>query len=101
MADHTLRPTGRPEPVLVLDALKAVIALTVGFGWVYLDAVEVELILTGSGAILALVLTLLTRRQVTPVSDPVAVSGDLLLTPAEFMGERRDRPVPGHGWPFH
>lgn len=101
MADHTLRPTGRPEPVLALDVLKAVIALAIGMGWVYLDAVEVELLLTGSGAILALVLTLLTRRQVTPVSDPVAGSGALLMTASEFDGERSNRPPPGHGWPFH
>lgn len=96
--DHALRPLGRPQPVLALDALKAVIAMAVGYGWVVLDAVEVELVLTGSGAILTLVLSLLTRRQVTPVSDPRAADGTFLVSPSEV---RRGQAPNGHGWPFH
>lgn len=76
----------RPEPVLILDALKALIAVAVVLGWVQLDALQVELLISAAGAVLAAVLTFITRRVVTPVSDPIDNDG-VLLVPVSYPSE--------------
>lgn len=87
MGDHTNPVSGRPEPVLLLDAAKALLAVGVGLGWVYLDNSQVELLLTALGAVLAVVLTFVTRRAVTPVSDPIALDGSLLVPVSDLLSE--------------
>lgn len=77
--------TGRPEPVLILDAIKALLALAVVLGWVTLSDVQVQVIISAAGAVLALVLTLVTRARVTPVSDPVDPSGALLVPVEDLL----------------
>lgn len=76
----------RPEPVLILDALKALIAVAVVLGWVQLDTLQVELLISAAGAVLAAVLTFVTRRVVTPVSDPIDKDGALLV-PVSYPSE--------------
>lgn len=66
MSDPRLLGLAQPEPVLVLDAVKALVALAVGLGWVMLTDAQVALILTAAGAVLSLTLSVLTRSQVTP-----------------------------------
>ncbi|MFR9807052.1 hypothetical protein ACL02T_32865 [Pseudonocardia sp. RS010] len=60
----------RPEPVLLLDLVKAVIALGVGLGWWQLGDTAISTILTIVGGVATLVLSFITRSKVTPVSDP-------------------------------
>jgi hypothetical protein len=71
MGDHTLIGDGRPEPVLAAEAVKAVLVALVAFGWVVLDNLQIELVVTAVGAVAALVLTFVARSRVTPIEDPL------------------------------
>lgn len=71
MGDHTLIGAGRPEPVLAMEAVKAVLVAVVALGWVVLDSLQIEVTVTAVGAVLALVLTFMARARVTPIEDPL------------------------------
>lgn len=58
------------EPVLVLDAVKAVLVLLAATGVVFLDEVAQQAVVGAVGAALTLWATLATRARVTPVSRP-------------------------------
>lgn len=78
-------PSGRPEPVVVLDVAKLAVTVAVGYGWVALDTTQQATVATGAGAAVWLILCWLTRDQVTPVSAPQSRAGEPLV------------PVPGSG----
>lgn len=79
MGAHTKSPTGRPEPVAILDTCKAAVAALVATGWVTVDDTTVNLIGTAIGLVVYVVLVVVTRGQVTPLSDPVDVDGTDLV----------------------
>lgn len=81
---HPLSPTGRPEPVVVLDVTKALVALGAGFGWFAADDPLIQYGATGAGLIVFVALTLLTRGRVTPTSDPQLRDG----TPVQELIDR-------------
>ncbi len=72
---HPLSPTGRPEPVVVLDVVKALVALGAGFGWFAADDPLIQYGATGAGLVVFVALTLLTRGRVTPTADPQLEDG--------------------------
>lgn len=79
MSDHALTTTSRPEPVLLMDAVKALVAVLVSLGWLQLDSVQVNLVITLAGALITVVLSIVTRRWVTPMSDPIAADGSMMV----------------------
>ncbi|MFC5997101.1 hypothetical protein ACFQE5_23085 [Pseudonocardia hispaniensis] len=86
-------PTRRPEPVVVLDFVKAGIAVAAGYGWVQADDPLVGTLTTTIAGLLYLGLTLATRRRVTPLSDPQTARGELLI-PAGEQPLEQPPPVP-------
>lgn len=86
MGDHSLNsPTGRPEPVVLFDIGKGLIAALVATGWITLDDQTVAMIGTGAGLVLFVVLTIITRSKVTPTSDPLAADGSELQPVGEIL----------------
>lgn len=87
-------PTGRPEPVVVLDVAKLAITVAVGYGWLALDTVQEATVASGAGAAVWLVLCWLTRDQVTPVSAPVTRAGEQLVPAAvpDTSGGAHEKP---------
>lgn len=84
MGEHTLSPSGRPEPVVVLDAVKGIVALLGGFGFLAADDPLVQYGSTGVALLVFVVLTILTRRRVTPMTDPQLADG----TPVQELIDR-------------
>lgn len=74
MGKHSLMDDGvtgpRPEPVAIASAIQAVLAAAVTIGWVQLDDTTLATIATAVAGVVSLVLTLIARSKVTPVSDP-------------------------------
>jgi hypothetical protein len=62
--------TGRPEPVVLADLVKAAVAVAVTFGWATLDDATVSTVATAVATVVWGLITYLTRRKVTPTADP-------------------------------
>lgn len=86
MADHSLTQAAKVEPVAILDAVKAVVAVLVAAGWITLDDATLNAIITGAGSLLFVLLTVLTRRATTPLADPKTNDGTPLVPVADLLG---------------
>lgn len=87
MGQHSHAGGGRPEPVAVAAAVQAVLAALVTVGWSQMDDATVAACGTVVAAVIGAVVTLMARRQVTPVADPRAPDGTPLepaSPPEEF-----------------
>ena len=92
MADHRLPSTGRPEPVLILDGVKAIVALAAVAGWITVDSATINSITSAGALVVFIVLSIVTRGKVTPTSDPRgADGGDLVSVPLADLLRRLDR----------
>lgn len=60
----------RPEPVAIAAAAQAVLAAAVAIGWITWDDTTVSTVATAAGVIATVVIALVARSKVTPVSDP-------------------------------
>jgi hypothetical protein len=60
---------GSREPVVIADAVKALIAVAVTFGWLTLDDATAATVSTAAATVLWGLITWATRRRVTPVQD--------------------------------
>lgn len=74
MGRHSSPAEARPEPVAIAAAAQAVLAALVTVGWLQLDDATIASVATGIAAILSVVLTLIARSRVTPVSDPRGIA---------------------------
>lgn len=86
MGEHS-SPTDRPEPVALIDAAKLVVSALVAAGWIVLDDATIATVGSAAGLLLFLILTVVTRAQVTPISDPVDEEGRMLQTVGELLAE--------------
>lgn len=71
--------TGRPEPVALLDTIKALVAALMAAGWITVP--QARVVVLGAGLLITVALTVYTRAKVTPVDDPVGPTGDPLTLP--------------------
>lgn len=56
------------EPAAYAEAVRLVIAALVGVGWITVDSATVNSIVTAVGALLSIVLSVVVRANVTPVT---------------------------------
>lgn len=92
-------PTGRPEPLVVLDVAKFLVAAAVTAGWVNLGTTSEDVIITMVGAALWAVLLVWQRARVTPVSDPVDAGGAPLVVETDAGEAPDDGPHGRHELP--
>jgi len=60
------------EPARVAELVRVVIALGVGFSWWQVDSVQGDLIISGLGLLISVLVTGWTRGQVVPVEKLIA-----------------------------
>lgn len=89
MGEHSASPTGRPEPVALLDVAKLIVVVLTGTGWVVIPDTLINTVTSGVALVIFLALTVYTRSQVTPLSDPIDEDGRM-LTVDELLDEYAD-----------
>ncbi|WP_190821945.1 hypothetical protein [Saccharopolyspora pogona] len=58
------------EPAAVAEAVRLVLVALVGIGWLTIDDVAINSVVSAVAAVASIVLTVLVRKNVTPVDKP-------------------------------
>ncbi len=82
-------PATKTQPVTLAEAIRVVVVLLVGAGWLTLDDAAVNTIVSIVGVVMSIALTWWAGRKVTPLAKPRAGDGRPLapVPPEKSLGE--------------
>jgi hypothetical protein len=83
-----------PGPVITAGAVQAVLGALAALGWLNLDSTTVAAVATAVAALIAAVVVVYGRRQVTPVSNPKDATGAPLVPVGSAQATPRRRASP-------
>ncbi len=87
-------PATKTQPVSLAEAVRVVVVLLVGAGWLTLDDAAVNTVVSVVGVLVSVGLTWWTGRKVTPLAKPRSSEGVPLVPSSEKTLGKNSPPSP-------